>query len=182
MSIRIRKANPADAGLMARVHIDSMRTTYKGIMPDEYLASLSYGGRESRWVQILTADRAPASNLVAETDGGEIVGFAGGGPEREGDSTYRGELYAIYLLEEHQRKGLGRRLVSAFARQLLTDGYDSMLVWVLEENHPARQFYESLGGKQVGRKTILSGNPDVIEVSYGWTDIGDLAGRHSSNA
>ena len=138
MSIRIRKANPADAGLMARVHIDSTRTIYKGIMPDEYLASLSYGDRESRWVQILTADQAPTSNLVAETDGGEIVGFDGGGPEREGDSTYRGELYAIYLLEKHQLKGLERRLVSAFDRQLLTDGYDSMLVWG-SGREPSRQ-------------------------------------------
>ena len=162
---------------MARVHIDSTRTTYKGIMPDEYLASLSYGDRESRWVQILTADRPSAGNFVAEIDGGEIVGFAGGGPEREGDGTYRGELYAIYLLEEHQRKGLGRRLVSALARQLLSDGYDSMLVWVLEENQPAQQFYESLGGKQVGRKTITIRGADLIELSYGWTDIADLACR-----
>ena len=58
-------------------------------MPDEYLASLSFGDRESSWVQMLTADRAPASNLVAETDGGVIVGVAGGGPERQGDGTYQ---------------------------------------------------------------------------------------------
>ena len=115
---------------------------------------------------------------MAETYGGEIVGFAGGGPEREGDRTYRGELYAVYLRQEHQRRGTGRLLASAVARGLLSAGFDSMLLWVLEDNRAARRFYESLGGEQVGRKTIAVGGAGLVEVSYGWRDITGLAGGH----
>ena len=173
--MRIRSAKSSDAGPIARVHVDAWRTTYAGIVPDEYLAALSYSNRESSWDEILAEDQPGASIFVAETHGGEVVGFANGGPEREGNQTYRGELYAIYLLEGCQRKGVGRRLVSAVAQRLLVDGLRSMLVWVLQDNHPACRFYESLGGQEVGRKAIDIGGTDLIEVSYGWRDVAGLA-------
>ena len=122
MTLRVRVANLDDAGPIARVQVDTWRTTYAGIVPTEYLAGLSYRDRESKWTDILSAGRPVESNFVAETDGGEVVGFAGGGPEREGNPTFRGELYAIYLFEEYRRAGVGRRLVSAVARRLLDAG------------------------------------------------------------
>ena len=172
--IRIRAANPADAGPISKVHVDTWRTSYAGMVPAEHLAGLSYRNREARWEQILTADRPAESNFVAETVACDVVGFAGGGPEREGNPTYRGELYGIYLLEAYQRKGLGRRLVSAVAHRLLADGFGSMLVWVLKDNRPACRFYETLGGERVGRKTIAIGGADLVEVSYGWRNIANL--------
>jgi HAD superfamily hydrolase (TIGR01509 family) len=42
--VRVREATPADAGAIARVHIESWRSTYRGIVPDEYLESLSHEG------------------------------------------------------------------------------------------------------------------------------------------
>ena len=179
MGIRIREAVPTDAGPITRVHVDTWRTSYAGIVPDEHLAGLSYGDREAVWGQILSSNKPAQCNLVAETDGGEIVGFAGGGPEREGDEVYRGELYAIYLLQEHQGRGIGRRLACAVAQGLLSSGFDSMLLWVLEDNRPARRFYESLGGEQVGRKTIAIGGAALVELSYGWRDITGLAAGHT---
>ena len=174
MGMRVRAANPSDAGPIARVHIDAWRTTYTGIVPAEYLAGLSYRDRESKWDEILATDQPSSSNFVAETEGDDVVGFAGGGPEREGDKYHLGELYAIYLLEGYQRNGVGRRLVSAVAQRLLVEGFSSMLVWVLQDNHPACRFYESLGGQGVGRKTITIGGTDLLEVSYGWRDVAGL--------
>ena len=179
MEVRIRVANPSDAGPIARVHVDSWRSTYAGIVPDDYLAGLSYQDRESTWNEIL---RTGLPNFVAETEGGHVVGFAGGGPERQGNEVYCGELYAIYLLEEWQRKGVGRLLVSAIAQRLLVDGFSSMLLWVLEDNHPALRFYESLGGELVGRETITIGGTDLVEVSYGWADIAGLTAVFKESA
>ena len=179
MGVRIREAVPADAGGITKVHVDTWRTAYAGIVPDEHLAGLSYRNREAVWLQILSRDKPAQCNLVAETGGGEIVGFAGGGPEREGDEVYRGELYAVYLRQEHQRRGVGRRLACAVAKGLLSAGFESMLLWVLEDNRRARRFYESLGGELVGRKSIDIGGATLVEVSYGWRDITGLAGGHS---
>ena len=182
MTLRVRAASLDDAGPIARVQVDAWRTTYAAIVPTEYLDGLSYRDRESKWTDILSAGRPAESNFVAETADDEVVGFAGGGPEREDNPTYRGELYAVYLLEQYRGAGVGRRLVSAVARQLAVDGFCSMLVWVLEDNRPACAFYESLGGTTVGRQTVTIGGAHLAEVSYGWSDIAHLAADETGAA
>ena len=174
MNVTIRVANRADAGPIAKIHVDSWRTTYEGILPAQYLWGLSYCDWKSMWNRALTRDHLTTGIFIAEKEGGDVVGFANGGPEREGNLTYQGELYAIHVLKEHQNRGLGRRLVSAVAQRLLDDGFSSMLLWVLEDNLRACRFYESLGGERVGSKTVAIGGADIEEVSYGWRDIAGL--------
>ncbi len=176
MNVTTRAANREDAAPIARVHVDSWRTTYEGIVPAAYLAGLSYRDRESMWNEALTTDQPGTGIAVAEAECGDVVGFASWGPNREGDSTYRAELYSIYIFQERQNRGLGRGLVSAAARRLLDDGFSSMLLWVLEDNRLACRFYESLGGERVGRKTVAIGGADLEEVSYGWRDVSGLVG------
>lgn len=76
---------------------------------------------------------------------------------REGDPTYSGELYGIYLLAGRQRGGIGRRLVRRVAERLADEGMRSMLLWVLKENESARGFYEARGGRCLREKTIEIG-------------------------
>ena len=172
--MHIRLAQPSDAGGIARVHVDSWRSTYRGIVPDNYLAGLSYEQRENYWRSILThRSETPQWIYVAELDAGTIVGFACGGIEREQNPVYRGELYAIYLLADHQKQGIGRGLMQAVARSLVDAGTDSMLVWVLAEN-PSRAFYQSLGGQYVREKPITIGDVTLTEVAYGWRDLQSL--------
>lgn len=182
MHIRIRTATPADAGPIARVQVDSWRTTYAGIVPAGYLDNLSYGERESWWARVLATYYPATSTFVAETEGGDVVGFARGGPERDGNRTYPGELYAVYLLEGAQRQGIGRGLVAAVAHGLLTEGFGAMLVWVLEANHAACRFCESLAGDRIGQRTIPIGGTDFLGVSYGWRDITALTVEHNPTA
>jgi GNAT superfamily N-acetyltransferase len=166
----IREASLTDAAAIARVHVDSWRSTYTGIVPADYLANLSYARREQFWGDILSTPAPSSCVYVAAQDTGEIVGFASGGPERSGDSVYRGELYAIYLLALYQRQGLGHRLTMAVVQQLLQYGLPSMLVWVLAAN-PGRAFYVTLGGQQVYEKETIIGAVPLLEVAYGWPDL-----------
>src|SRR5574341_178751 len=166
----IREARPEDAPAIARVHVDSWRSTYQGIVPDEHLAALSYERREQGWREALSNPDNPSFVYVAEDEAGQVVGFASGGPGREGHPDYRGELYAIYLFAQSQRQGLGRRLTQAIARQLLNAGISSMLVWVLAENS-SRAFYEALGGQYLSEKKITIGEKELVEVAYGWQDV-----------
>ena len=50
-----------------------------------------------------------------------------------------------------------------------------MLLWVLKDNHSARQFYVLMGGEYVKQKTITIGGTDLIEIAYGWKDITEIA-------
>ena len=167
----IREAASEDAAGIARVHVESWRTTYPGIMPQEHLDALSYADRERTWRETLCGD-GPIKTLVyvAETDaGGEIVGFVSGGPEKAGDADYRSEIYGLYLLQSQQGKGLGRRLVQTFARRLSQDGHRTLLIWVNVHN-PARRFYEALGGvhARTGQREIKGVTYD--DAGYGWDE------------
>jgi ribosomal protein S18 acetylase RimI-like enzyme len=167
----IREATLDDAAGMGRVHVDSWRTTYPGLVPDAVLANLSYERRESHWREAISAREEAV--FVAEEAGGKIVGFASGGRERSGDKGFDGELYAIYLLAEHQQQGIGSHLTLAVAMRLAALGFQSLLVWVLSGN-PARQFYERIGGKWVVDQGITIGEAQLVESAYGWRDLGEL--------
>ena len=170
----LREAVVADAVAIAKVHVDSWRTTYPGIVPADQLARLSYSVREDTWRARLSEAGQGHMIFVAETRANGVIGFASGGPELSENPNYQGELYAIYILEEYQSLGVGRRLVSRVAETFLRLGTESMLVWVLADNL-ARGFYERLGGSLVAEKTDNIGGAELKEVAYGWRDIRTLA-------
>ncbi len=173
MRVRIREANVPDAAAIAKVHVDSWRTTYTGVVPDEYLAQLSYEQRGQVWRDILSTRGAKEFVYVAVAESSNIIGFASGGPERSGNPVYKGELYVIYLLEGYQLKGIGGQMVQIIAKRLMQEGLHSWLVWVLASN-PSRDFYSALGGQRVYEKEITIGEARLVEVAYGWLDIGEL--------
>jgi GNAT superfamily N-acetyltransferase len=174
MTFSIRPAQADDAPAIAHVHVESWRTTYKGLMPDETLANLSAERRETFWRDVISNHDANNFVYVAEMADGQVVGFASGGPERDGHAVYKGELYAIYLLQAYQGQGVGRALVTQVAQKLTEIGYNNMLVWVLTEN-AACHFYEALGGKEVGRKSLNLNDTKLEEIGYGYDDIRPLA-------
>ncbi len=176
-TIAIRRAEPADAAGIARVHVDSWRTSYQGIVPADYLAGLSYERWQQRWDDILTGTDGGEVVYVAEDESGQIVGFAAGGPERNGDPVYRGKLHAIYILAGYQGRGTSRRLMGAVAADLAAAGIHALRLWVLAENAPARRFYAALGGVPLREKTVDLGGVPVVEVAYGWADTAGLIGE-----
>jgi GNAT superfamily N-acetyltransferase len=119
---------------------------------------------------------------VAETPSGRLLGFAAGGPRRGHRLPHDSEVYAIYVLGAAQRQGLGRALMATVGRQLHTQGGRSLCLWVLRDNDPARQFYESLGGVAVGEKTESMGGARLPEVAYGWEDLGGFLAQFAREA
>jgi GNAT superfamily N-acetyltransferase len=169
MTIIIREATCDDAGPMAQVHVSSWQTTYRGMLPQDFLDQLAVLPRERYWAGLLCAPERIQHLYVAEDDGA-VVGFAVGGAERTGKYNFLGELYAIYLLESHQRRGIGKQLVQAVFSELSRVGMNSVLVWVVSEN-PSRHFYEALGGEKVATQLVTIGGQTVEESGYGWQDI-----------
>ena len=163
----VRPAEREDSAAIARVHVASWRTAYRGLLPDDFLASLSEEHYTDRWTRVI--GEGSSRVFVVEEDG-EIVGFASCGRERAGEGSFAGELYAIYVLDSAQRHGQGRELVRAAAGALKKMKLTDMIVWVLRDNAPARRFYERLGGIYVRSQPITIGSATLEEVSYGWRD------------
>jgi ribosomal protein S18 acetylase RimI-like enzyme len=171
--MKIRKATIDDAKAIAKVHGESWKTTYTGIVPASYLQQLSVTEKEQLWKRGLQQSKHYI--FVVEEDG-NVCGFISGGRNRatQGkESEYEGEIYAIYLLKEAQRKGYGKELVKTLVNDFVNDGIHSMTVWVLEDN-PSKHFYERLGGKVVNEASIHIGGKELKEVCYGWNNIEDL--------
>jgi L-amino acid N-acyltransferase YncA len=177
--VTIREARIEDAAGMAKVHVDCWRTTYAGIVPDSYLANLSYARREKFWREILGNTSDNTYCFVVVNNEGNIVGFVSGGPKRNGDPMYQAELYSIYLLQAYQGLGIGRQLTRKLIERFLQSGITSMLLWVFVDN-PSCRFYEALGGQRLRVEQADFDGVAVDEVAYGWLDIGViLQEKHS---
>jgi hypothetical protein len=53
-------------------------------------------------------------------------------------------------------------------------GFNSLMLWVLTENYPARRFYERLGGIYLTERVEAFAGGSIAEVAYGWPDITPL--------
>ncbi len=180
--IKIREATIADAQALAVVHVTSWQSTYRGAFPDEVLDNLSVEQRAATWRQSFEKPERKDFVLVAEAAAtqtaaaGQVVGFAIVGPETKGLPDYSHELYAIYLLAEYQRQGIGRRLVTAVAERLLAEGMPGMAVWVLKQNQ-ARHFYERIGAQPISDGFVEVGGQEYATQGYGWQNIAVILGE-----
>lgn len=174
--MQIRHAHAEDASAIARIHVETWRHAYAGIIPSAYLSCLSIPRRASHWTTILANLEIAACVLVSEDDAGQVAGFAYAGPERLNNPQYRGEVYTLYVLPTQQQRGMGRALMEAAAKRFCANGINAFLVWVLGANRPGRKFYERLGGKVVDHRTIEIGGVTFEDVAYAWLDTASLLG------
>lgn len=156
----VRPARAGDEGELARVHVESWQSAYRGIFPADFLRDLDV---ERRRLWFESRIEGGHGLLVADA-GGLPVGFC-----IFGDSTEPGwgEVYAIYVHPDHWGSGHGAALLSAAEEALAEQGLDRALLWVLEKNQQARAFYERSGwvlGRQFKLEEI--GGTQVTEVRY----------------
>ncbi len=133
----------------AYVHWKSWQESYRGIVDDGYLDRMTVSRCEEM------ASRYPENTLVAK-DGDRVIGFAcAGAVNGEIDA---GEVYALYVLEEYQKRGIGYALMRE-ALSLLK-GCRVVYLWAFKENAKAIRFYEHVGFRQDGtEKELVLGSP-----------------------
>jgi len=170
VAVLILPAGPADAEELARVHVRSWRETYRGVLPDAYLARMSEAGFARKFRRALTFPGPNEVTLAAATPHG-LLGYVQAGPSRariEGEA----EVATLYLLREAQGLGLGKRLMVGAARAMAAQGARSLILSVLQDNVRARGFYQHLGGEPgPPRPERGPGGALLNEVAYRWPDI-----------
>ena len=158
--ITIRPARPADARSIARLDVETWRTTYAGVLSADYLVGLSVPRREFGWRMAIL--REPRDIRVAVDLDGVVQGFGSCGPSRS-EQHFSGEVFTLYVAPDLQNQGIGRRLLIALFRRLAGSGLDAAIIWVLRDN-PSRFFYERLGGRIVSQKPIPVGGGRVCGI------------------
>lgn len=176
--ICIRRARPGDAAAIGAVHVACWRNTYAGVLPAAYLAGLSELRHAAGFDRAIADRRQGHAVFVAVASGGTregsaedgtVVGFASAGRARRaglGD----GEIETLYLLDDWQDRGVGRRLMRAAGAHLAAVGCRSVMLWVLREN-PTQFFYRRLGGRPAAVETIRVAGQSMEQLAYVWDPI-----------
>lgn len=175
-TVAIRRATASDARSIARVHVETWRTAYAGILPDRVMVGLRVDDKAAYWRHLLARLGRRETALVASAPSIGIVGFASGGPSDGGTMPYEGEVHTLYVLPDWQERGIGRALLFNCLGSLHARGMKSAFLWVLAQN-PSRFFYEAMGGRHVGEREESLWGAVVHETAYAWTDLAPFARR-----
>ena len=174
MTARVRQARPEDADGMARVHVDSWRETYRGVMPDRVLDDPGMPEMRRRfWTTVLADPRLTGTTAVAE-DGGRIVGIALAGQSPTGQDQSATQLFVLYLLESHHGTGLGRELLDS-----VLDDRRPAVLWVADPNPRAQAFYRRAGFRMDGVVKVEDG---VRELRMVRDPVADRSGAGVSDS
>ena len=175
---QIRLATLDDARALAGMHIASWRETYTGLLPDSMLAALSVEARTKAWLKIMQEPPSPGTTVIylAEHER-TIIGFGSCCGQRTDNlkqKAYGGEVSAIYVLREFQKRRIGARLFLAMSTDLMRRGFNAAALWVLRENLRARRFYERRAGQVIAEREDVRDGAVLVEIAYGWRDLKEL--------
>lgn len=166
----IRRPTEDDIKGIAKVNVDSWRTTYKGIVPDDFLTRMRYEDREVSARK--TFESIKTLQFIAENAEKEIVGYVHGGKNRFTDEypDFDAELYAIYILKKYQGQSIGSKLIQELAEELISQGFKGMIVQVLAENS-SKEFYQKAGATYLDTRELEISGKKLEELVYAWEDI-----------
>jgi ribosomal protein S18 acetylase RimI-like enzyme len=166
----IRDATKNDVTGVASLHAESWRSSYRGILSDDYLENHVHRDRLGLWQERFSGmSRRAMFVIVADMSPG-LGGFACAFPDQ--DVVFGSFLDNLHVAPQLTGQGIGRHLLAETARRLHANGSRAGLyLWVIEQNRRARQFYERAGAVVVGSET--NSMPDgqcVVALRCYWAD------------
>ena len=167
--LEIRPPRIDEAAGAAAVHHRSWVDTYTALVGPIEAARLTLAERIAHWEWLLGSQPTNWGALVAIRSGA-IVGLVEWELGVDADTSV-GEIHAIHVAVEERSRGVGRRLLNGSMRALRAHGLRRTILWVVEDNSPARAFYERRGWAWDGTRLErplggFPGFPAVIEVRY----------------
>lgn len=161
--MEIRHLQQSDDRLeISHIYGEGWKFAYQNIVPQSYLDGIPAG----KWAFCL--DREGVHSLVMVEDG-KLIGTSSYCKSRISEFEGYWEIISIYLLPGYVGKGYGKRLLHAVIRELAKLGYYDIFLWVLEDNHRARSFYEKEGLAFDGnRMSHVIGGKELTELRYSY--------------
>jgi len=144
-ALTVRKATPEDARGYAACHNACWQEVYTGMVPTAFLEKMAAAQ------ETYTAHYAERLSHPGDCDyylvlsGTQVSGFVIINRGEVAESPGAREIWAIYLREAFWGQGHGRLLLDFAVAQLRPLATQTIFLWVFEENHRARRFYEKNG-------------------------------------
>jgi ribosomal protein S18 acetylase RimI-like enzyme len=155
MTHGIRAGTRVDADAITDVQVAAWRAGYAHVMPESVLFADDFDEqRRTFWTSWrFSPGHRLAVAVLPDDEGGEaVVGFSSYGPERERARgfTGRAEIYAIYVAPAAWGTGVASALIDHTELRLRAEGFETAVLWVLDDNPRARRFYERHGWAATG--------------------------------
>jgi ribosomal protein S18 acetylase RimI-like enzyme len=151
------------ANLIAPLHAASWKSAYRSIMPDHFLDYVVEGERLSHWQRRVRELQSGSGEIFLARLNDEPVGFLCIEANDLADVGVNGCIKGAYVNNLHvlphlKGQGIGTALLDHGATWARKHGYDSLFLFVFEDNHNARAFYKANGWHAVER--TMSELPD----------------------
>ncbi|WP_307864764.1 GNAT family N-acetyltransferase [Allobranchiibius sp. CTAmp26] len=160
--IQVRPAVEQDAPAMARVHVDSWRQTYRGLMADTVLDDPDLLDQRGKfWAAVLTDPRYSMQRVAVAEHESELVGIAMAGPSREPDVDWLEQLFVLYTYAAIHGRGAGAALLDAVVEPTSVVG-----LWVADPNPRAQAFYRKHGFLPDGACSAEDGIDEIRMVRH----------------
>lgn len=150
-NIIYRKAKINDCYSIAKLKGEVWNTTYRGIYSDTLIDNYDIKRNKLIFEGIISN---PNYELYVAIDNKKIIGFMSCGEPYRPFLKYNKEIGLLYILNEYQRKGIGKMLFLIARDIVRKSGNDEFFVSVNKYNTNAIQFYIAMGG------TIISIDED----------------------
>lgn len=141
-----RLAGADDAPAVARLHAESWRAAYRGILDDAYLDAAVFGERAALWHARLVDQQDTPLEVWLMEDARALLGFGSLCPDAE--PAFGPLIDNLHVRAELKGGGLGRELAAALDARIAALGATRHHLWVLEANRAARAFYRRIGGTE----------------------------------
>ena len=143
MEYKIRLAKKEDCKSIAKVKHDVWNSTYRGIYSDELIDTFDLDEHAASFLKLIEDEDI---NLYVLDCNGKIVGYMSVGKPRYQFEDYEAEIGLLYVKEEYQAMGLGKKLFQKGYKDLKHQGYKKFFISCNKYNERAQKFYEHMGG------------------------------------
>ena len=140
-TVVFRRAQEEDAAVIAKLRQEIWSTTYRGIYPDDMIDQFDYAGHNQKDAQRIKSS-AYAVYLIALED--HPIGYI---TRSLSEPTH---LLSLYLRQEYQHRGIGRRVFSFIQEVFQTRGVSTFTCECQPDNVHAMTFYHRCGGRVAG--------------------------------
>lgn len=158
--VELRRAVPGDERVLAYIQTESWKAAFSAILSaGELERSTELEKAEEMYKKVLDQHNAA---LMIEFVDKQPHCIAGWSRNRNGLGETAAELICIHSLCDKWHQGYGSIMMRHVLKEMKAAGYSQVILWVFEENHNARRFYEKHGFQLSGQKNQSHGAVEIL--------------------
>ncbi|WP_455538018.1 N-acetyltransferase family protein [Terrisporobacter sp.] len=135
----IRDAVYSDIDNIAKLYISNWKETYKGLLPKDYLNSLTKEYALEKWNKYLKSENP----IFVAYEENEFLGFVAS--KKDDNDKCHWYLDSLHITKNSRGKGIGTKLIYKVGQYALTHGYQCMSICIVRGNDSAKGIYKKLG-------------------------------------